>query len=70
VVEAGEDVQAGVENSGRLPLATAYQGVAPANLVVVDAREVGRHPASGLGSLPRLLVRLQGADANLTLVRE
>src|SRR5205807_10408893 len=67
VIEAGEDVEAGVEDPGRLPLTTAYEGVAPADLVVVDAGEVGRHPAPGLGSLPRLLVRLQGADANVTL---
>src|SRR5438874_1505291 len=68
VVEVGEDVQAGIEDSGRLPLPTAYEGVAPADLVVVDAGEVGRHAASGLGPLPRLLVRLQGSDANVTLI--
>src|SRR5260221_14739517 len=58
VVEAVEDVKAGVEDLGGFPLARSYEGVAAAHLVVMDAGEVGGDAAAGLCPFACLLVRL------------
>ena len=67
VVEAGQDLEAGVEDLGRLPLAGADKYVASAHLLVMHASEVGGDAAAGLGALARLLMGLEGAHADVAV---